>query len=871
MTIVPDARQPIVSIVTVIDGGQAGDVQGREGTAHLLEHLWYRSVTQEDGRTDETLADLGALWNAQTREDVTVFQTLAPAAALSRVLALEVHRLLEPLAGIDLAEIDAEREVVSHELQGNTEDGSIAFSALYPRLFPGHPYAATRADTPAGMASVGLADLLAYAAKNYRPEGTSLHIVGNVDPRAVQQLIDLTFPNELLTVHVNETPRTCAAHAPVSREPPEPLDTTLRRAPASVQSPILVVGWTLPGAWGADEAAARQATELLEDSAPDRVEGETEDVVCHYHPAIRASTVLCAREVPDGVDPDRFLKKVLPWRPYASDGDARSWERWRTLSLIKNLHGVLEEAEQQISPFDSGSDAALYSHFRGEPSFILGTLDSWASADRAAVEGVMQRYLTADRAVPVLLVPADAVAAGAVAVERANERTTAEGRLVAPKVAVTLPGLRDFTLENGLRVVILPYGGIPFVRATLAFRGGPAVEPKPGVDVLAEAMARPEIYNKQEGVSQAALIFGWGGSTFRWADTQGIGFAGPTGNLDALLYLLRASTERFELVESHRTDFVEDHVHKIADRARSPDAWADAVAAARVLPGHPLGRLQDAAYFEDTRLLRDADIQRWVDAVTRPENGTLLIVGNLDAQAAEDQVRARLADWVGRGRIMLPIPKLAPPPPPPARQVLLFPRTGDSLAMVSMHCQVGPLDPAEPERRDALEKVLQNAAWEALRVRNPLTYTPQVTVANWEGGTAVLNVRARVQESVAARVAEIELDLVSRLRDAQAMAAVGPGVRAELVRSWPSRLATTQEMLGHLLATARLGAPWSSMTDYDGRMLSLSDADLSSALDRCVGHEVVTIVGAAPPQSGMIGGVTPAMFDLSAAADAAGR
>lgn len=859
VTIVPDSRQPIVSVVTVIDGGQAADAPGREGTAHLLEHLWYRSVTQEDGRTEDTLDVLGATYNAQTREDVTVFEAMAPATALSRVLALEVHRFVEPLAGIDATEIDAEREVVRHELRGYIEDGSIGFSALYPRLFPGHPYATTQSDSPAGMAAVGLAELRAYAAQHYRPEGSSMHIVGAVDPQTVRSLINLTFPGELLTVEAGKPPGTCAAHAPPSTEPPEPLDTSLQRVPAPVDRPLLMVGWTLPGAWGVGEAAARQATEILEDAVYGLHREEMEGQICSYHPAVRASTVVCIRPVPHGMDADRFARKVLPWQsPSSASADPADWEPWRQSSMIENIHRILGQAEEQISPFDSGTEVALYRHFRGEPNFVLGTLDSWAAADKGVVEDVLRRYLNAKRAVPALLVPAEMQSTAISTAVRGAVGSTATGRLTGTAAGVGLPSLRDLTLENGLRVVVLPYGEMPVVRATLAFRGGRALEPEPGVNALASAVAYPLVYNRQDAVHDAWVLFGAGGSNFWRPTTQGVAYSGPSGNLDALLFLLRAATERFDLVESERTFFIENRLKWLSEV--EPEVWADDVALSRVLPGHPLGRLQDAAFIEDTRLVGAAQIQHWIDAVTRPDNGTLFIVGGVDPDVAEAEVRSRLASWVDRSKPDPALPKLAPPPPPPARQVLLFPTPGDTLATVTLQCQVGPLDPAEPERADVLERLVQDAAWQALRVQNPLSYTPEATVESWEGGTTVLTVRARVRGSVAPEVAGIELDLVARLHDIQAVAAAAPVIRSELARSWPSRLATTRDMLEQLMITARLGAEWTRITEYTQRLRAFPDADLVAALDRCVDHEVVTIVGAPVPPTEAIAGVTPEAF-----------
>ena len=59
--------RPLVTVSTVHTGGKSDDPPGREGTAHLAEHLWYRS--DADGLdVERRLEALGATWNGFTTE-----------------------------------------------------------------------------------------------------------------------------------------------------------------------------------------------------------------------------------------------------------------------------------------------------------------------------------------------------------------------------------------------------------------------------------------------------------------------------------------------------------------------------------------------------------------------------------------------------------------------------------------------------------------------------------------------------------------------------------------------------------------------------------------------------------------------------------
>jgi hypothetical protein len=89
-----DHSQPIVSITEVIDKGSDADPVGLEGMAHLIEHLWFRSIEEGQPKVWDMLDELGAVLNAFTSVDVTTYMTVVPSTALEEVLKLEGRRLM---------------------------------------------------------------------------------------------------------------------------------------------------------------------------------------------------------------------------------------------------------------------------------------------------------------------------------------------------------------------------------------------------------------------------------------------------------------------------------------------------------------------------------------------------------------------------------------------------------------------------------------------------------------------------------------------------------------------------------------------------------------------------------------------------------
>ena len=54
-----DPSQPVVAITAVTDHGASSDPAGREGIAHLVEHLWFRSELPHPDQPEVTLPKTG--------------------------------------------------------------------------------------------------------------------------------------------------------------------------------------------------------------------------------------------------------------------------------------------------------------------------------------------------------------------------------------------------------------------------------------------------------------------------------------------------------------------------------------------------------------------------------------------------------------------------------------------------------------------------------------------------------------------------------------------------------------------------------------------------------------------------------------------
>jgi zinc protease len=833
LVVVEDHRQPVVSVTLVVDGGSAADPPGREGTAHLVEHLAFRALTGGGVPVMARLDQLGASVNGETYADVTTFVTLAPAANLAAVLAIEGQRLLDPLANVGPDDIEAERAITEDELRLHALDGAgVVWDTLLGALYPaGHPYHSAWANSASSIRAITADDLHAYARTWYRAARATLYITGDLAPAATRDLALDRLPDPVTGVPTG-TPRvSCRSNLP---NPPvvPPLPSVAKTViTANVRRPEVALGWSLPSAWGADDVVAELAVQAMDMLSSSKT--------CSRLPGRYASTAMC---VGASLLPDPEVSSL------AGIGKAARMltDRYAYAEAATHLiFRVFHDAELSGHPFGENARApALAAHLAGDPVHGGSVLEALARTDPRDVVAFAEHWLTPERASLVVATPAAEASDLPVTTVHTSPRPaldTPGGDVPAPAVVPDPTRIHRFVLPTGLQVVVLPYGDLPLVEVGLDFRGGRLLETEPGI---AELLAAMEIYvprNVGFDVEHAADALGAELTVLEDGLTAGRRYRAGAGNLDDLLYLLRLRLEGSEFDWQARGDFVESRARDLHARRANPDWWVRALSWDRLFHGHPLAR----GWLDDTRLLEirktpDAHVVAWRDRVRQPDNGTLYVVGHVDPVAAEATIRARFGTWKGRGKPAGTLPPLPPPPAPPPRQVLLLDVRDKALSTVSLACQLDGT--ATPEVLSITESLVRERITDAWRVRTAWSYDPQATVSHWEGGSALLQLSASLRHDVVGDAVRAAESLVATL----ATAAEGEADVRRHALSQARNLALTRYTvagtLNWLASLSRDGWPAPvTVAPAPGAVA----AEVTRVMTRCAGHEVIVVSGPA--------------------------
>jgi zinc protease len=892
-----DHSQPIVSITMVIDRGSSHDPVGKEGIAHLVEHLWFRSVHGTLPKVWDVLEEFGANLNASTASDWTNYMTVAPKDALVPLLKLEAMRLTEPVLGVVEQDVATEREIVRNELRMRYENSSgSALGYMREALYPeGHPYHRLGIGTHDSLNNINLADVKAFTDANYRPENTTIVVVGDFSLDEVPKLIQESFPMELLVDPKNPDAKLELIDAPVrvsgpAAEPPPPVSRGPFYHKAGVEKTTVILGWSLPGGYRPNMPEMQVAVNLMSRAVGSYLNPDWDPLTDSLDdlngfgcfPLIEEvnSSAMCFIEIGAGQDPIKVAEKALDGLFMVWAADQLQFQRIGYEQARYDTMAYYFRSVESVSSVGSGraTDTAEFVHFTGDARYYSTMFEWLQGVDVSKARNFAMKYLTRERAVTVVLEPyddddivtdsSDAVYKGAV--RQADTITMIDpseinadllkGIMVPPK----LTDMKEYTLQNGLRVVVMPYGTAPLARVHLVANGGSLTEPTPGLAQMVDYGLGFQLSPMEDPLRYAG---GWeiASSSVDWRQ----GLVGSSANIEGLLYMLRRSIDEatVDLAESKSQIKV---WKKSLVRTRNKDVgwWEGYVRYSTLFPGHPLGIYEDEAYYDSLATITEAQATAFFHELIQPANATLYIVGRVDPARTEAAVRTYFEGWVVEGASGKPQPlPSGPPAPPEGRRVVILNKDRVSQTGVTMACQIGPATNENLEARRMLADVLDEQAWVALREQSGATYGAGSGQMQWPGGASMLTLSSLVQNDGVGLAVTTFIRLSEEAGAGNIPQDMISVKKLSYARQYALGQQSTDQMIARISPAYR--EDWSHIEGKADRLAAVTKDDLQAQMQRCTGHEVFTLVGPADVIAPQLekAGVPFEVYDWKAEAD----
>ena len=193
----PDSSTPTVAVNMWYHVGSKNEEKGRTGFAHLFEHVMFTgSGNIPYGLHDKYTSGVGGDNNGTTDNDRTLYYEVVPSNYLETALWLESDRMGFLLDALDIAKLNAQRDIVKNERRQRIDNqpygrvDEILSAAMYP---PTHPYSWSVIGSMTDLSAASEEDVKNFFRLYYAPNNAILTVAGDFDPAQAKAWITKYF------------------------------------------------------------------------------------------------------------------------------------------------------------------------------------------------------------------------------------------------------------------------------------------------------------------------------------------------------------------------------------------------------------------------------------------------------------------------------------------------------------------------------------------------------------------------------------------------------------------------------------------------------------------------------------------------------
>lgn len=654
--IVVDHLAPVAAVQINYLAGSNEAPAGFPGMAHALEHMMFRgSPGLSADQLATIMAAMGGESNADTQQTVTQYFVTAPAEDLEPALRVEAIRMRAVLASEDLW--TKERGAIEQEVARDLSKPMYVFhTRLLAKMFAGTPYATDALGSKPSFDKTTGAMLRKFHDQWYGPNNAILIITGDVEPARTMKMVQHIYggiPSRTLPKRL---------HFKLAPLAPAVLDMK-----TDLPYGLAVVAYRLPGYDSPDYAAGLILSDVL-DSQRARL----------YNLVTEGKAIYAGFSVEERVP--ATLGYAMAAYPKGDDG----------AELVKLLKGIIEDYSRDGVPAElvAAAKAQEIAEAQFAKNSTRGLAFAWSQA--VAVEGrtspeddikmirrvttadvsrVAQKYLHNEKAITAILTPRASGNPVDTAGSRSKEAFAPKGvkavalpawakNLETIKVPAPPPAPREFRLNNGLRLLVLPSQVSPTVSLYGEVRNRPDIQEPPG----------------KEGVSSVlAKLFSYGTTTLNRLAYQKALDEIAANATAGTKFSLRVLSDKFERGAALLADNLlhpalpelafrvvrRQGAGALAGERQSPDYHARrALLTALFPPSDPVIR---EATPETVKALSLDDVRAYYKKVFRPDMTTIVVIGHIEPERAHRVIAHLFGAWQDSG----PQPDVDLPAVPP--------------------------------------------------------------------------------------------------------------------------------------------------------------------------------------------------------------
>jgi len=846
-----DHRLPLVAVDLWYHVGALNERPGRTGFAHLFEHMMFEGsehvgekahirIVQSAGATDV---------NGTTSFDRTNYFETMPSNQLELALWLESDRMGFLMEGLNRQLLINQKDVVRNERrQGEGRPYDVADEEVFHLLFPkGHPYYGSVIGSHRDIESARIADVRDFHQQYYIPNNASIAIAGDFDPVKLKALLIKYF-------------------GPIPKGPPVPPVTAVtppiteqKRVTITdtVKLPRLSIAWLTPAAFTPGSYSVEAAMFALGGAKASRLDEAlvytaqtAQSVSCEASALKLTGIASCDITAKPGVKLEDLeasfwteLGKLQKDGPTADEVTSA-----KALSLTQKISGL-----QRLGGFGGIADTLdRYNQYTGDPGFLPKDVAMTEAVSRESVKAAAVKYLSKDHAVVVDCIPGKKNLDD---VPRSPADTDADVKLVnpytpefeasqewrknkpeaGPAPQVHLPVPQEFTLANGLKILLVEDHALPVLSAELVSRAGSSNDPesRSGVATLtAEVMSDGTVSRDLTKLATDEERIGTRIGTGAGMDSSVVSINMLSSYTSDGMSLLADVAEH----PGFRSDDVErrrkQRLVRIGQETDNVQSMAGRVGPKLVFGDEPYGR-SGTGTAESVGSITKADIADFYAEHFGPKDSALIFCGDVTRAQAEGLARQYFGKWSsktetapGAGESMPP-----PPTPQPTRVVIVDKPGAPQTALEAFGIGV-PGDSPDADLLTLLNYTLGGSFGSRinmnLREVHGYTYGARTGFMEYVDG-GMFQAGALVRTDVTAPAAK---ELMKELRDFPGRPSTAEELAAAKeasVRSLPGQFETTESIVSAIDRIFLYGRPLDYFAKLPDRYQAVTQADIARA------------------------------------------
>lgn len=652
-----DHKAPIVAVNTWYHVGSKNEKLGKTGFAHLFEHLMFSGSENFNYTYINAMERIGATdLNGTTNGDRTNYFENVPTSMLDYTLFAESDRMGHLLAVLDQKKLDLQRGVVQNEKrQGENQPYGVARQLLAENTYPvGHPYSWTTIGSMKDLDAASMSDVQDWFKTYYGPNNVTLVIAGDITPEVARQKVEKYYGGIPPGPPVVHPKNWIAKRAGTHR------DTVQDRVP---QARLYRV-WNVPAADTQEEALLDLTAQIIGHGKTSRLYKRLvyKDQIATSASADDANSEIAGQFIltltaKPGVD----LKTVETAANEELQNFLKNGPTEAELQLAKTqTFGQYARIMERIGGFGGKSDIlASCQTFTGDPDCFKQHLKWVQAATPASIKKAADDWLT-DGDYVLEVQPYPATLKAAAPIDRSKEPAAGSA------MSLNLPPMQNATLSNGLKVVLAERHTAPVVNFSLLVNGGYSADSTSALGTCSFAQRMLE-----EGTpTRDSLKIGEELESLSAEFSAGANLDFATVDLNALKANLDRSLEIYADLILHPAFPEKEFARLQKDRlaAIQREKVTPISMGMRVMPpllygkSHPYaGAYLTNGTESSVGKMTRADLVKFHDTWFKPNNATLLIVGDTTLADITPKLEKLFASWKSGDVPKLTIPSVSQP------------------------------------------------------------------------------------------------------------------------------------------------------------------------------------------------------------------